>query len=69
VASTIEDYKRELVDNKRVDAAVPLADMLEEAGHPHGPELQELAATIGFSDDIAEVGLAMLIFEELLEAK
>lgn len=68
MAATIEEYAAEIAIERRVDAYPVYADMLMEQGHPAAEELCEMAAVIGFSEDMAEVQVAIAIFEELLAA-
>lgn len=51
-----------------VAACIPLADLLEESGHPHGADLQEMAVSIRDETDWVLVFAAMALFLELVEA-
>lgn len=49
-----------------VDAFIPLADELNDEGHPHAEELAKLAVDISTETDWAVVLLSIAVFEELL---
>lgn len=61
----VDRLTREVAEGN-ADAFVPLADELQERGHPHGEELVELAACIGFADDPAAAFAAAASFMMLV---